>query len=54
MSAHPLCFSGHSLGGALAILTASDLKRAFPAAEVSVYTFGSPRASMLCFALICN
>ncbi|KAL6784855.1 hypothetical protein ACKKBF_B03500 [Auxenochlorella protothecoides x Auxenochlorella symbiontica] len=38
-------FTGHSLGGALAVLAAGDLARAAPALapRLSVYTFGAPR-----------
>jgi triacylglycerol lipase len=38
--AQPLFFTGHSLGGALAIIAAS---RVPPEQQVVVYTFGSPR-----------
>jgi triacylglycerol lipase len=37
-----LC-TGHSLGGALATLSAADVKRNVPGKEVSCYTFGSPK-----------
>lgn len=37
-----LC-TGHSLGGALATLSAGDVKYNVPGKEVSVYTFGSPK-----------
>lgn len=32
--------AGHSLGGALACLGAFEIKRAYPTANVRVYTFG--------------
>ncbi|EFN52844.1 hypothetical protein CHLNCDRAFT_138296 [Chlorella variabilis] len=45
-----LYLTGHSLGGALAILAAYDLQRLFPAAYTTVYTFGSPRVGNAAFA----
>jgi predicted lipase len=35
--------AGHSLGGALAILAAYDLRRLLPAAHITLVTFGAPR-----------
>jgi hypothetical protein len=40
----PLFFTGHSLGGALAILAASRAPREPNVKQVVVYTFGSPRS----------
>eukprot|EP00898_Chlorokybus_atmophyticus_P004641 jgi/Chlat1/5178/Chrsp33S05157 len=41
----PVLVTGHSLGGALAVLCAYDMRVAMgiPAGEITVYTFGSPR-----------
>lgn len=39
----PVFFTGHSLGGALAILAASCISSLPNAPEIAVYTFGSPR-----------
>ena len=39
--------AGHSLGGALANLAAYDIAKAFPSADVSVYSFGAPRTGKL-------
>ena len=38
-----LYVTGHSLGGALALLAAFDLQRLHPQATATVYTFGAPR-----------
>lgn len=35
--------AGHSLGGALAVLAAYDIAKAFPSFQISCYTFGAPR-----------
>jgi lipase (class 3) len=39
----PLFFTGHSLGGALAIIAGERAMREFGARATGVYTFGSPR-----------
>jgi triacylglycerol lipase len=39
----PVFFTGHSLGGALAVLAAMRAAAAFPTQPIIVYTFGSPR-----------
>eukprot|EP00898_Chlorokybus_atmophyticus_P004644 jgi/Chlat1/5180/Chrsp33S05158 len=41
----PVLVTGHSLGGALAVLCAYDMRVAMgiPAGQITVYTFGSPR-----------
>lgn len=41
----PLFITGHSLGGAVAMLTAADLAldNSFPGRQIRVYTYGSPR-----------
>ena len=44
---------GHSLGGALAVLNAADLKRR-GFAEVNCYTFGAPRVGDLAFTIWFN
>jgi predicted lipase len=36
-------YTGHSLGGAVAVLLALDLMEAYPKAPVTVHTFGCPR-----------
>jgi triacylglycerol lipase len=43
-SEQPLFFTGHSLGGALAIIAAERAMRELNAKATAVYTFGSPRA----------
>jgi predicted lipase len=43
---------GHSLGGALAILAALDIKMQFPGTHVAMYNFGSPRVGDPLFAHI--
>ena len=43
---------GHSLGGALATLTADYLKTTHAASDVQLYTFGSPRVGGMDFARI--
>lgn len=42
--------TGHSLGGALAVLAASDLGRAYPSASLVCYTYGSPKVGNSAFA----
>jgi hypothetical protein len=45
--------TGHSLGGALAVLAAADIKRSFPDLadnELDLYTFGCPRVGTPLFA----
>jgi acetyl esterase/lipase len=44
--------TGHSLGGALAALAAIELRRAYPAALVRVYTFGAPRVGNRAFSAL--
>jgi len=44
-----LFFTGHSLGGALAILAAERTKRELQAQATAVYTFGSPRTGVADF-----
>jgi hypothetical protein len=46
----PLFFTGHSLGGALAIIAAERAKRELNAQATAVYTFGSPRPGGQSFA----
>ncbi|KAI3436487.1 hypothetical protein D9Q98_005904 [Chlorella vulgaris] len=41
--------TGHSLGGALAILAAVEIRRAFPDSQMSCYTFGCPRVGNAAF-----
>lgn len=45
-----LLFEGHSLGGALAVITACDIRHLFPDIPVLVVTFGQPRIGNLEFA----
>jgi triacylglycerol lipase len=42
--------TGHSLGGALAILAAMDIQQNIPGKEISCYTFGGPRVGDPTFA----
>lgn len=42
--------TGHSLGGALAILAALDIRTQFPGINVAIYNFGSPRVGDPLFA----
>jgi predicted lipase len=44
--------TGHSLGGALAILAALDIETQFPGTYVTIYNFGSPRVGDPLFAHI--
>lgn len=46
--------TGHSLGGALAHVCAAALKRTSPAADISLYTFASPRVGNQVFAKFIN
>lgn len=48
--AAPVYFVGHSLGGALAQISAMDLKFEYELTDVNVYTFGSPRVGNNAFA----
>lgn len=41
--------TGHSLGGALAVLAAADIKRRHPQLALTVYTYGAPRVGNLAF-----
>ena len=47
--AQPLFFTGHSLGGALAVLAAFRAAAAFQGRPTVVYTFGSPRTGGVAF-----
>ncbi len=42
--------TGHSLGGALALLCAVDIEYNFPEKDISVYVFGCPRVGNAAFA----
>ena len=46
----PIFVTGHSLGAALAVLTADELERRRPGSVAAVYTFGMPRAGDAGFA----
>ena len=48
-----IILTGHSLGGALAVLAAHELQRelALPGAAISCYTFGAPRTGNHAYAL---
>lgn len=46
--------AGHSLGGALATLSAVDVKHNVPGKEVSCYTFGSPKVGNADFVKFYN
>eukprot|EP01059_Diplonema_ambulator_P006955 TRINITY_DN16523_c0_g1_i1.p1 TRINITY_DN16523_c0_g1~~TRINITY_DN16523_c0_g1_i1.p1 ORF type:complete len:1313 (+),score=238.68 TRINITY_DN16523_c0_g1_i1:58-3996(+) len=50
---HQVCCTGHSLGGALAMLMAYHVKKDLQR-DVIVYTFGSPRVGNASFASIYN
>ena len=45
-----LLMTGHSLGGALAVLAAFDIKRAMPDFQVKMYTYGTPYPGNRAFA----
>ena len=45
-----LLVTGHSLGGALAVLAAFDIKLAISSLQVEVYTYGTPYPSNRAFA----
>jgi triacylglycerol lipase len=49
VSGQPLFFTGHSLGGALAIIAAERAIRELNALATAVYTFGSPRTGGTAF-----
>ncbi|MBI3435693.1 MAG: lipase family protein [Proteobacteria bacterium] len=53
-SAPPIFVTGHSLGGALAVLTAEKIDQQFPGAVRAVYTYGMPRAGNAAFASAYN
>ncbi|KAL4452204.1 hypothetical protein ABPG75_007866 [Micractinium tetrahymenae] len=46
--------TGHSLGGALAVLASQQISRAHPASRQTVYTFGCPRVGNAAFAAMYN
>jgi len=46
-----ILLTGHSLGGALAVLTAAEFHRLIPGRVASVYTFGMPRVGDVSFAV---
>ena len=48
--AQPLFITGHSLGGALAIIAAERLRRELKIEAAAVYTFGAPRVGSAAFA----
>ncbi|PSC69058.1 alpha beta-hydrolase isoform B [Micractinium conductrix] len=50
--APPLRFwiTGHSLGGALAVLASLDIARQLPRSQLTVYTYGAPRVGNSAFA----
>lgn len=48
--AAPLLVTGHSLGGALALLAALDIRALFPSVKVALYTYGQPRVGNLEFS----
>ncbi len=52
----PLFITGHSLGGAVAMLTAADLAldNSFPGRQTRVYTYGSPRVGDATFVTTYN
>lgn len=50
----PMYVTGHSLGGALAVLCATDLASKRPDADIRVCTFGAPRAGNPDFAKAYN
>lgn len=47
---HKVLTTGHSLGGALAVLAALDVRQNVPDKQVSCYTFGSPKVGDPAFA----
>lgn len=50
-----LCFTGHSLGGALATLAASEFRRDLPDdVAITVHTFGAPKVGSLYFTFDYN
>lgn len=46
--------TGHSLGGALAVLASVEVKIALPSQHIEVYTFGAPRVGNVAFGTYCN
>eukprot|EP00887_Chlorella_sp_A99_P000326 scaffold13.g326.t1 len=46
--------TGHSLGGALAVLASQQISRAHPASHITLYTFGCPRVGNSAFADMFN
>eukprot|EP00887_Chlorella_sp_A99_P006490 scaffold3.g6490.t1 len=50
MSETTFLITGHSLGGAMAVLCARSLKSRHPGARAEVYTFGAPRVGCRAFA----
>jgi len=50
----PICCTGHSLGGALAIFAAYDISKMFEGREVTMYNFGGPRVGNNTFRLLYN
>lgn len=53
-AAQPLFITGHSLGGALAIIAAERLRRELKIDVTGVYTFGAPRVGSAAFAGLYN
>jgi len=50
----PIYFTGHSLGGALAVITASSLQAAYPTRRLEAFTFGQPRTGANSFVVQYN
>lgn len=49
-SCNEFYFTGHSMGGVLAILCAYEMKLQYPAIRTRVYSFGSPKCGDIVFA----